>query len=181
VGFNRWSPYNYGVHNTKGWRLSEYDPDDYRIFLGMRSPANKQDWLECIDYASKLWIADRKYLEQWMDRLPEDTYKYQTIIYVSGFFVAFKKYSTTEAYASRELIESLLDEFTPDSIFEEDLNVWSSRRNISITDSYGKSQSATSHASRSKNEFQCSKCFLISHQSRQSNTGETYPICSDCA
>lgn len=55
MGFNRWSPRNYGSNNTSGWRLSSYDANDQRLFESMRHPTRKEEWLDDIELIGQVW------------------------------------------------------------------------------------------------------------------------------
>ena len=179
MAFNRWSPYSYGTNNTKGWSLSPYDPDEGRIFDGMRTPANKREWINSIEYSSKAWLEDKDNLNVWVDYAFTEIFLYQAVVYVSGYYVAFKNYKPNRVFAYRRLIETLLSEMPPESIFEVDLRELSVRKKTSIAITYEK-PSSTNDLSKSSNEIQCSRCFLVFHKSRLINNGSKGPICSDC-
>jgi hypothetical protein len=177
--FNRWSPYSYGTNNTKGWRLSAYDPDEGRIFDEIRTPANKREWIKSIEYSSKAWLEDKDNLIEWVDYVPTDIFLYQAIIYVSGYYVAFKNYKPNVVFAYRGLIETLLSEMSPENIFEVDLHEWSIRKDTPIVVSYVNAH-APDNLSKSNNAFQCSRCFLVFHKNTLTTSGSQGLICGDC-
>lgn len=179
MAFNRWSPYSYGTNNTKGWRLSPYDPDDGRIFDGMRAPTNRKEWIDCIEYSSKAWHEDKDNLNEWLEYVPGEIFLYQAVVYVAGYYVATKNHSPNHVFAYRGLIETLLSEMSPESIFKLDLKEWSVLRNTPIQISYAKSFSRD-NLSKSSNEFQCSRCYLVFHINRIISSGGLDPICGDC-
>jgi len=180
MAFNRWSPYNYGSSNLKGWRLTPFDPNDFRIFHRMRTPASKTEWIEAIEYASKLWIKDKENLSTYAGDIPEDTYLYQSVIYVAAYYVAFKEYRPNVAYAYRSLIEYLLIDMSPESIFENDLNEWSRRKMITMANIYTKPRSLSA-LSNPEHGLLCSRCFLVFHPNRLASSQSQDIICADCA
>ena len=146
----------------------------------MRTPASKTEWIQAIEHASKLWIKNKESLSKYAENIPEDMYLYQSVIYVAAYYVAFKEYRPNVAYAYRSLIEHLLIDMSPQSIFENDLDDWSGRKMIDIAINYPKPRSLSA-LSNPNNGLLCSRCFLVFHPNRLASSQTQDIICVDCA
>ena len=190
MGFNRWSPRNYGSNNTSGWRSSPYDANDQRLFKSMRHPTRKEEWLDDIELIGQVW---REALAKEVWKLREDengegeypqvgefTFIYQKVLLVAGYYLATSKYDSSYIFSYLSLIHALVNELDTDSIFEESLESWAKKKNYSLDNSRSSSSPSPNRRGLLGDEFQCSSCYLIVHNSRMAKKDSENPRCNDC-
>ena len=190
MGFNRWSPHNYGTNNTNGMRLSSYDANEQRLFESLRQPIGREDWLATIDLMGQVW---KQALEKevWKLREEEDeegkypqphesTFIYQKQLLVAGYYLAISKHDSAYIYSYLGLIHELVSDLETDSIFEESLENWAKKKNYSPDTGRSLPSPSMNRPGLLGNEFQCSNCYLILHNSMMSKRESKNPRCHDC-